>query len=129
MALVLVDTSVWIDFLKLGETPESRELVGYLDRDEACVTPIIKAEVLSGAKTEEDFTTLQEKFSALPSLQEPPNFWDAVARNRFNLARKGLNVSLIDLAIAVTAQGHDCPILTSNKGFKIIATVIKLRFA
>ena len=129
MSLVLVDTSVWIDFLKDDVSEETETLLNLLDEDKVCILPVIRAEILTGARTERDFNELREKLSALPCLDEPEDLWDDAAWTRFRLARRGIQTSLIDLMIAVTASRHHCPLLTRAREFRQIARIIPLRFA
>lgn len=129
MSLVLADTSVWIDFLCGAKSHESGVLSELLEQDRVCIAAIIRAEILSGARDSKQFDMLKDRVSALPLLGEPPEFWDSVAFYRFTLARKGVQVSLTDLAIAYLAHFHHCPLLTRDKEFKHIAQALPLKFA
>ena len=129
MSLVLADTSVWIDFLNTSGSEEAEKLAALLDEDKVCILPMIRAEVLSGARTEREFQDLKEKLSALPSLEEPEDLWDNAAWARFRLARRGIASSLLDIVIALNASRHHCPLLTRDKEFRQIAHVLPLRFA
>jgi predicted nucleic acid-binding protein len=128
MALILADTSVWIDYFCAGTSAESGKLGKYLEEDRICITSIIRAEILSGARNEDEFGELDENLSALPLLEDPHDLWDQVARSRFLLARKGIQSSMTDLAIAVLACHHQCMLFTRDKEFKQIATVLSLKF-
>ncbi len=126
MSLVLADTSVWIDFFKSGRSEEVEKLTSLLEEDRVCIVPIIKAEILSGARTESEFDALKEKLSALPSLKEPDNIWEDAAWARFRLARKGIQTALIDLSIAITASHNHCGLLTRDNEFRQISSVVRL---
>ncbi len=127
MALILVDTSVWIDFFHSTQSEEAKRLAEYLEGDRVCITSLIRAEILSGARNEKEFNLLKENLSALPILEEPQGFWDQVAHFRFLLARRGIQSSLIDLSIGVLAYHHNCFLLTRDKEFKQIAHILPIK--
>ncbi len=129
MSMVLVDTSIWIDFFKSGKSHEAERLSALLKKERVCIVPIIRAEILSGARTEKEYTALQSHLSALLVLDEPLNLWDSAARVRYLLARKGIQSSLMDLAIAVFAHDHGCELFTRDKEFRQISSVLPLRLA
>jgi len=63
--MILVDTSVLIDLFK-GNENEATRLFREVMRQEMSfgITPVILQEVLQGAKTEKEFTTLNEYLSS-----------------------------------------------------------------
>ena len=126
--LVLVDTSVWVQFFRL---PASREAI-HLD-DLLSVGPVatcapIRAEVVSGAPSVRVFRQLREHFSALAMLDVPSDLWGRLEEHRFTLARRGYQASLVDLMVAQTASLHGAALWTLDKDFQPIASVIPLRF-
>ena len=126
--LVLVDTSVWIDFFRSGNSPEAWKLVEALEQDRVCCVSVVRAEILSGARNEKEYWNLKDYFSAFPVLSEPADFWDRVARARFHLARKGISIAIPDLCIAILAEEHPCVLLTRDQEFHRIAKVVRLKF-
>ena len=64
--MFLVDTSVWVDFLRATETPQVRVLRELLD-DEAVVgiAPVILQEILQGADSQQRFDKWYRYFSEL----------------------------------------------------------------
>lgn len=57
--MVVVDTSVWIDFLNGVTNPESEWLDLHLDRERVGLTTIILMEVLQGLRDEREAATVQ----------------------------------------------------------------------
>lgn len=53
--MVIVDTTVWIDYLRGVENPESRWLDGHLTRQRLGLTDLILCEVLQGIRNQEEF--------------------------------------------------------------------------
>ncbi len=126
MALILADSSVWIDFFRKNNSSSAKKLAYYLSLDRICVTHIIRVEIISGARAEKEFNQLKNNLSALPILDEPPGFWDSIALYRFQLARRGVQISITDLSIAVLASHYRCPLLTKDKEFIQISLVLPL---
>lgn len=65
--MILVDTSVWIDFLR-GEKSSQREVLHRLiEADEdIVVTEIIVTEILQGIRNDKDFQTVKEYLLEFP---------------------------------------------------------------
>ena len=84
----------------------------------------VLAEVLSGALDEKTYRQMQSHFSALRRLDPPVDLWSKIARSRFELARKGIQASLIDLILAWTAVHHNCHVLTLDADFQRLAPIV-----
>lgn len=65
--MILVDTSVWIDFLR-GENSVQRETLHRLieAEEDIAVTEIIVTEILQGIKSDRDFLTVKEYLLEFP---------------------------------------------------------------
>lgn len=48
---IWVDTSVWIDFFRTPDSPYSLFLDRLLEEERVCTTCLVKAEVVTGAKS------------------------------------------------------------------------------
>lgn len=125
MSDVLVDSSAWIAFLR-GERAAVRRIDPLLADDRVATTPLIAAEVTSGARTRALFDELTLRFAALPALPEPPRAWPRIAEVRFTLARRGIQAHLVDLAIALAAAEARHAMLTRDRDFEPIAPVLGL---
>lgn len=69
---MLVDSSVWIDFLRGDSAAETRHLVDSLKRgDPVWLAPPILQEVLQGADTSARFDKWDRTLGELPLLHEP----------------------------------------------------------
>jgi len=122
---VLVDSSAWIDFFR-GRAEAVRRIDGLLAEDRVATTPIIAAEVVSGARTRATFDDLASRFRALSTLPEPRDAWPRVAMLRFSLARQGCQAHLIDLIIALSAADAHHRLLTRDRDFVTIAKAASL---
>ncbi len=66
--MILVDTTVWIDWLRATPTPATGRLAALLDDGEAALAPVILQELLQGAASPRALLTLRRQFEALPML-------------------------------------------------------------
>ena len=57
--MVIVDTTVWIDYLRGAENPETLWLDGQLQRQRLGLTDLILCEVLQGIRDQGTFTQVQ----------------------------------------------------------------------
>jgi predicted nucleic acid-binding protein len=127
MPAVVVDSSVWIDFFRHRQSKVAPVIRNLVEENQARLTPIIRVELLSGARNEPEYRNLEELLVAVLTLEEPPDFWNRVARARFRLARAGLQASVPDVSIAVLAQCHGCSLFTLDRQFLLIAQNLGLK--
>lgn len=125
-SLVLVDTSVWVRFLRVAHSLEAQVLDTLLAVGPVATCPPIRAEVVSGASTRQECDRLRGLFDALLMLELPPRVWELSAEHRFALARKGMQASLIDLLIAVTAEAHHVALWTLDEDFTHMTEVLPI---
>jgi len=124
---VLVDSSVWIDFLRSGRSPESQRLIELAEHDRICLFDIIRVELLSGARSEPEYRMLEDRLAGLPWLEIPRGFWNQVAWTRFHLARKGFQASIPDVSIGVIARHYGCALLTLDRPLIQVAKLLSLK--
>ena len=124
--LVLVDTSVWVRFFREATSLESRVLDGLLAVGPVATCPPIRTETISGAPTKREYERLRQLFDALTNLELPAGVWRTVEASRFGLARQGIQASVVDVLIAVTAHAHRAALWTLDEDFTRIANVVPL---
>ena len=125
-ALVLVDTSVWIQFFRTPNSREAKTLDELLLLGAVAVCEPIRAEVISGSPNKQEFQRLRKLFEALVFLAPPNDIWTRIEEHRFALARHGIQSALIDLWIALTAQFHQVALWTLDEDFPHITSVIPI---
>ena len=108
--MVIVDSSVWIDFLNRRLTPETQWLLDAERKVPVGLTSLTLAEVLQGIRFESRFRTAQRYFEAMPVFQTL-TFALAIqsARNCRSLRALGITVhSTVDCLLATFCipQGH-----------------------
>jgi predicted nucleic acid-binding protein len=122
---VVVDTSAWIDFFR-GDAKAVLRVEPVLSEGGAAITGPIRAEVLSGARTSSQYEQLRVLFDGVIGIPDPPSLWERVAEYRFALARGGFQAEIVDLAIAVTTLAGGHRLLTRDRGFARIRTVVPI---
>src|SRR4030042_1500219 len=104
MAKVIVDTSAWIESFRPKGENKLKEAVKQLILEGKILLPgIIKAELLRGTKSKEEYQMLDELLSGLTYLPVEDDFWKRLARFSFDLLRGGITVPLVDAYIALLA--------------------------
>jgi len=124
--LILVDSSVWIDFFRSSPGRaghELRRMIG--DAEPFALTGVVVAEVLQGLTRE---VSRIEHYLSQWEMLEPGGF--ATYREAaaiFRLARsKGVSLTTIDALIAAIAQEHRASVFTLDKDFSRIARLTGL---
>ena len=125
MSATVVDSSAWIGFLR-GDVAAVSRVDRLLSDGAVVVTGPIRAEVLSGAQTSGQYERLRRLFEGLIRMADPPDLWDRVAEYRFALARGGFQAEIVDLAVAVAALSGGHRLLTRDRDFARIRTVVPI---
>ena len=125
--MILVDTSVWIDFFSSSPGRAGDELRRMIDEAEPfALTGIIVAEILQGLRRD---VRRIERFLSMWEMLEPRGFStyrEASAISR--LARsKGISLTTIDTLIAAIALERHASLFTLDKDFSRIARMTPLR--
>ena len=94
-----------------------------LGRDHIATTDIVVAEVLQGARSDDDFQELADKMEALNFFHADTGIWLKAARLSFELKRRGLTTPLSDLVIATVALENDLEIYAVDSDFARVANI------
>ena len=129
--MILVDTSVLIDFLKGLDNPAAQKMFQVIDRDIPFgICPVIFLELLQGAATEKDSRLLKKYLGsqAFYDLKDGRESSAQAAKMSLELRRKGITVgSSIDFLIAQTAIDNDLYLLHNDSDFDRIKSVSSLK--
>ena len=118
--MIVVDSSVWIDFFHGMSTPEVERLDGLLGVTPLAIGDLILVEVMQGFHTDQDVATARQLFRSLALLPMlgGSNAWKA-AENVRQLRRKGITVrKTIDGIIATACIEANLPLLFSDRDFQ-----------
>jgi predicted nucleic acid-binding protein len=127
---VLVDTSVWADFLNGHRSVESDELVALLEGDdEVCTCGIVVAEVFQGLRRAEGREAIRRSFEDLTFLEPSGIGLYLRAAEVFRALRaRGRTIrSTVDCVIAVIAEQNGCAVLARDRDLEAIAASGLLR--
>lgn len=122
----LIDTSVWIDFLRGTSNPKIKLLEGLLEEGDAHLCEITFAEICFGARDHRQLQKYERYFSALPFLPLPLNWHRELSKMGHLLRMKGHQPFVADLMIALTAIAHRATLLTNDSDFKPYADLFGL---
>jgi len=130
--MILVDTSVLIDFLKGIKNESSCKFKTVLrQKIPYGITSFIYQEVLQGAKSGKEYDLLKQ-YLRTQRFFYPKDRIDSfakAARIYFDCRKKGLTVrSTIDCIIAQTAIENNLFLLHSDRDFDVISSVVSLKF-
>lgn len=129
--MIVVDSSVWIDFFNGVDSKEVKLLDYFLSRRFVLIGDIILTEVLQGFRNKKDFNTARK---LMESLSFEP-MWGkevalAAAENFRFLKSKGITVrKTIDIVIATFCIVNRHELLCADKDFDPLRKHCKLRYA
>ena len=122
--MILVDTSVWSLALrkKNGALSNSqRHTVSSLEElikdSRAAMTGVIRQELLSGLKHEEQYERLRILLQPFPDLEPSQQTHERAAQLFNRCRRRGVQGSHIDFLILALAIENDAPLMTIDKDF------------
>lgn len=127
MKEILIDTSVWIEYFCNKKSKISQRVRLFLEEGKVRMTEPVKAELLSGTRDISGYNKLRCFLDVLPFCSGLiPKIWDEIGKVRFDLARKGQQVHLIDLWIALIAKEYNLSLFTLDKDFKRIRKIVPM---
>jgi len=126
--VILVDSSVWIDFFNGTANPASDFLEGALGTRSIAVGDLILAEVLQGFRLDKDFATAKSLLVEFQQLELLGSDRAIKAAEKFRKLRKtGVTVRKTnDVVIASYCIDKKIPLLFSDKDFKPFVETLNL---
>ena len=127
--MVLIDTTVWINFFSANLNPHVKTLEKLIiDREDICVCGVVLTEVLQGIRDDSEFKKTQSLFFNLIFLPMPYSVYLRSAEIYRTLRRKGITIrKSVDCMIAAVALEYEIPILHNDKDFLPIEKHFGLR--
>jgi len=127
--MVLVDTTVWIDFFADRSEPHVATLEKLIENEEdLCLCGIILAEVLQGIRSEQDYTKTKDYLDDLVFLPMQQATFIRAAEVYRSLRKCGVTIRKpVDCMIASVAIEHDIPLLHNDRDFDYMAKYSNLR--
>lgn len=129
--MILVDSSVWIDYFRGTVTPQTERLDALLGSELLVVGDLILAEVLQGFSSERDFNQARTLMTALDVVTlGGPEIAIQAARNFRTLRARGVTIrKTIDTLIATRCIESDYALLFSDRDFEPFVEHLGLRSA
>ena len=117
--MILVDSSIWIDYFNGRLTRETDHLDGLLGADVAATGDLILVEVLQGFRDEADFASARRALFKLPSFDLLGSRRAVQAARRYRELREaGVTVrKTIDVVIGSFCIDEGLPLLFSDRDF------------
>jgi predicted nucleic acid-binding protein len=127
--MVLIDTTVWIDFFAGTQLPHVATLERLIkNREDICICGIILTEVLQGIREKSEFQKTKELFNAMIFLPMPYSVFLGAAEIYRALRRKGITIrNSVDCMIASVAIENDIQLLHNDRDFTPIEKYLGLR--
>lgn len=125
--MYLVDTSVWIDFLRGKNNSYVTLLEELLKQGDAYINEIIFCEICYGASSKKQFDKYFDYFSAIPFIKLKPNWQIKVASMGYKLRSSGFKPFSSDILIALCSINKNMPLLTKDSDFEPMKKLFGLR--
>ena len=129
--MILVDSSVWIDYFRGTQTPQTERLDGLLSSEPIAVGDLILTEVLQGFGSERDFNEARRLLTSLLVVELGGRDIAIQAARNFRILRAlGVTVrKTIDTVIATRCIESGFALLHSERDFDPFVQHLGLRSA
>ena len=124
MSGVVVDTSIWIDFFAGTSIPSLEDALAH---GGVVLSPIVVAELVSGARLARDRAAIADLVMQLTLHDTPLDHWIRVGGLRRSMKARGITVSTPDAHVAQCALDRRALLLSRDAIFPKIARHCELR--
>jgi predicted nucleic acid-binding protein len=122
MAVVLVDSSLWVHQLRRGGDAAKRQHVnGLLERGEAVWCPVVRLELWRGVTSDAERKTLRRYEALLPDYEISPEVWEQAIRLADSGRASGVTAPIADLLIFACATIHGLSLAHDDSHFDDLA--------
>ncbi|MHB8880315.1 MAG: type II toxin-antitoxin system VapC family toxin [Thermodesulfovibrionales bacterium] len=127
--MILVDSSVWIDYFNGTKTPETDLLDAILGKELIVMGDLILVEVLQGFQADKDFETAKNVLLSFPFMNMcSKELAIESARNFRTLRKNGATVrKTIDVLIGTFCIHHHISLLHNDRDFDQMKRFLKLK--
>ena len=127
--MILVDSSVWIDYFNGRKTAKTDWLDSSLGQTPIIMGDLILAEVLQGFQSDKDFKTARDLLLRIPFM--PMGGYDIALESATNyrlLRRKGITVrKTIDVMIGTFCIHYQLSLLHDDRDFDPMVKFLRLK--
>ncbi len=127
--MILVDTSVWIDYFNGVSTKQTDSLDRILSEQSVLVGDIILTEILQGFDSDKEFRLAKQALDPLDCVHLGGKSLAIKAASNFRFLRlKGVTIrKTVDVLIGSWCIEHEVELLHNDKDFDQIATQLPLQ--
>ncbi|MDG1254144.1 MAG: PIN domain nuclease [Glaciecola sp.] len=117
--MILVDTSVWIDYFNGSDSLETDILDDALSNNDVAIGDLILLEILQGFRSDKDYHLAQKRLSSLHQFNLLSTELAISSANNYRMLRKqGVTIrKSADVIIATFCIEHRLPLLFSDRDF------------
>lgn len=126
--MIMVDTSVWIDYFNGKESEKTDILDTLLAEDDVVIGDLILLEILQGFRNDKDYNEAKEGLSNLDMYELfGKEMVDKCSDNYRSLRKKGITIrKTADVIIATFCLENNIPLLFSDRDFLPFVEHLKL---
>lgn len=127
--MIIVDTSVWIDYFNGQDSPETKLLDAALGLQEVAIGDLIALEILCGFRLDKDYNTAKKHLASLNQYHMlSPELALKAAENYRKLRKKGVTIrKTADIIIATFCIQEKLPLLYTDRDFIPFSRHLRLR--
>ena len=123
---MLVDTSYWVEYFNRPGSGEAGVVRNLIRDDRATLAGVILAELLQGARTQEELSELRSALGAVDLVETTGEVYARAGRLGFDLRRLGVKVPITDCVIGAAAESIGGLVLTLDRHFEELVRVASL---
>ena len=126
--MVLVDTSIWIDFFQAPESRTATELASLIkDHNRVALCGIVLQEILQGIRDRKSFELVRERLINFPFIETNRETWVMAATLYRELRAQGITLPSVDVMIAAIALQNNMALFSLDGHFEALAQSNGLR--
>jgi tRNA(fMet)-specific endonuclease VapC len=118
--VVIIDTNIIVTLTKINDP----KLLALIKNIPGTIPGIVRAEILTGARTLQQRQLLLEALNSFFQLPFPETLWDTVGENNSLINSKGITLPFNDVAIATLALHYDIELWTRDKQFQLLQNIL-----
>ncbi|HUZ07971.1 MAG TPA: PIN domain-containing protein [Candidatus Paceibacterota bacterium] len=119
---VLVDSTVWIDFLNARQTEQTQKFKQCIrNYDTICLCGFVLVEVLQGIRDGKQLIAAKQQFENLTYLEEDRSTFELGAKIYRELRQQGITIrNAMDCLISAVVIQHGVNFLENDRDYKFI---------
>jgi predicted nucleic acid-binding protein len=126
--MVLVDTSVWIDFFQSPAAPVAMELEKLIkDHNRVVLCGVVLQEVLQGIRSNKSYQLVRDRLLKFPYAPDHRETWLLASELYRHLRLKGITLPPVDVTIAAIAIRNDLVLFSRDNHFETVVQHTALR--